>query len=184
MRLLEFQFLESLLLSELPLFDVSVENWPIAISFEPCFALIREVLNVVLQTLLRILKEIRLLVAETIINRNALFNLWLEDRDVILEILHFFFKIIQFLLIFCLFFCKALENKLVFFNLEIHQAFECLMVLLVLNKCLFKRGHSIQALIFSLGFYQEIVKLNLSKFSHFSASDLFLLLHFLSLSLE
>ena len=86
----------------------------------------------VLQALLRILKEIRLLVAETIINRNLLLNLWLENRYVFLEILHFIFEFIQFLLIFCFFFSKALENKLVFFSLEIHKAFEGLMVLLVL----------------------------------------------------
>jgi len=108
------------MLRKLPLFDISVENRPIAISLEPGFALLRQVLNVVFQALLRILKEIRLLVAETIINRNALFNLRLENRDVILEILHFFFEFIQFLLIFRLFFSKALENKLVLFNLEIH----------------------------------------------------------------
>ena len=86
----------------------------------------------VLQALLRILKEIRLLVAETIINRNLLLNLWLENRDVFLEILHFIFEFIQFLLIFYLFLSKALENNMVFFNLEIHKTFEGLMVLLVL----------------------------------------------------
>ena len=60
----------------------------------------------VFQAILRILKEIRLLIVESIINLNALLNFWLKHRNVILEIFHFVFKLSKLLLILSLFFSK------------------------------------------------------------------------------